>query len=64
MTEGQAERLAERSCDHDQKQTIGVRPPKELHCIVPGCQKRFRPSTMYKDFVGHFERMHGKEFAQ
>lgn len=69
MTEGQAERLADvrepPAIDRrKEKEFRAERPAKELSCVVPGCAKHFRPSTEYKDFLAHWNRMHVKGSTQ
>jgi len=36
-----------------------TRPAKDLCCVVPGCPKKFRPSTSYKDVLIHWKAAHG-----
>lgn len=36
-----------------------ARPTKDCPCIVPGCDKKFRPITQYEDFLTHYRVKHG-----
>jgi hypothetical protein len=32
---------------------------KDVPCVVPGCDKKFRPTTEYQVFLAHFQKKHG-----
>lgn len=34
------------------------RAARDLPCVVPGCAKKFRPTTQYDDFLAHFQKQH------
>lgn len=53
---GYLRRMSDRKLD---RQFRATRPTKDLPCIVPGCAKKFRPSTEFKDFVTHMRAKHG-----
>lgn len=46
----------DRKLEHEFRAT---RPVKDLPCLMPGCAKKFRPSTEYKDFLVHMRAAHG-----
>jgi|HubBroStandDraft_5_1064220.scaffolds.fasta_scaffold260383_2 hypothetical protein len=35
-----------------------IRPTKDLPCLVPGCCKKFRPSTEYQALLIHMAQKH------
>jgi hypothetical protein len=68
MTEDQAEQLADTReppaiYRRQEKEFRATRPAKDLPCLFPGCSKKWRPSSEYKDVVAHWERMHAKDQA-
>lgn len=47
---------------HDHKQEKQFRhsaPSRQCPCIVPGCAKKFRPTTDYTAFLDHYRQKHG-----
>jgi hypothetical protein len=53
---GYPRRMSDRKED---RQFKAERPTKDCPCVVPGCAKKFRPSTMYRDFLDHYRMKHG-----
>ena len=47
----------DRKQEHEFRAT---RPGKDLACIVPGCAKKFRPSTDYSALLIHLSQKHPK----
>lgn len=35
-----------------------ARATRDMPCIVPGCNKKFRPTTQYDDFLAHYQQRH------
>jgi hypothetical protein len=48
-------RMSDLRCEREFKRT---RPTKDIPCVVPGCAKKFRPSTAYRDFLDHYRQKH------
>ena len=34
------------------------RPARTCQCVVPGCKKLFRPTTLYSDYLMHVQSAH------
>lgn len=61
VIDGDAPGYPRRVSDHRaDREFTRSRPTKTCACIVPGCGKKFRPSTAYSDFLNHYQTQHAK----
>lgn len=53
---GYPRRMSDRKAEHAFRDS---KPAKTCACVIPGCAKKFRPSTNYEDFLTHYRAKHG-----